>query len=883
MKEIKIFLASSEELKTDRDAFERAIAEKSNLWSKHKVRFAPIMWENLSSRMSETRSQDEINEKIKESDLFVVLAYSKIGMYTDEEFETAFGAFQKNKKPFIFTYFKDINTNAENSLQKFKDKLNSLGHFYSRYSDFNHLWNQFNQELDRLLIANFEVNDVKKNQGQSESNQNLEINNSGIQNVTINYGDVKIPKALGGIPARPSVYIGRKNSTENIHKILSSNDHLLLLVNGQGGIGKTTMASQYYFDYLDYYKHLIWLVSESGIEEAILSIALSLRIRFQDNSSREQKIDEVVRRIAGLNKPVLLVIDNANDLSNLRASELLLRKFHNIHILLTSRIDNYPNFEVYPVKHLDKVSANKLFKKHFPRFKAEEQDLLDQLLVAVGYNTLVIELLAKNLSEFNNALHDNYPLISLLEDIQQKGLLAISKSAKVSADYKMEHARPEDIIKAMYNISALAEDEKHILAIFALLPATSISYEYMKKFLPEMDELDRKLLKASQKGWIEFDSENRSFKTNPIISEIIRIQSKAELEEMIESLFNYFVDRLDYQPSVGHIEGDFNEIQQIVRLTETAIKHYDAVNFNKSIVLERLGNFYKTYGDLEKALGYFEEDLKLMQELHESHPSRTDFKNGLAISYAKLGETQSSLGNLEKALGYFEEYLKLMKELHESHPSHADFKNGLAISYTKLGETQSSLGNLEKALGYFEEYLKLMKELHESHLSHVDFKNGLAISHERLGSTHRSLGNLEKALDYFEEYLRLEKKLHEMYPENLDFKNGLAISYEKLGVTHSSLGHLKKALGYFEEEIVLFKELYERHPSNVRFKNGLAISFSKLGSLMFDKLNRKEEGKEYLIKCREIWKEMTEQYPMYQEFQNNYEWAVNKLKAINNE
>ncbi len=77
-------------------------------------------------------------------------------MYTAEEFETAFGAFQLTQKPFIFTYFKDINSETDPSLQEFKNKLNTLGHFYSPYSDFNDLWLQFNKELDRLLLDNFD-------------------------------------------------------------------------------------------------------------------------------------------------------------------------------------------------------------------------------------------------------------------------------------------------------------------------------------------------------------------------------------------------------------------------------------------------------------------------------------------------------------------------------------------------------------------------------------------------------------------------------------------------------------------------------------------------------------------------------------------------------
>jgi len=177
MKKVKIFLASSNELKLDREKFEIEIGRKNKLWNDINISLHLDIWEDLSARMSSTRSQDEYNLKIKEVDLFVLLAYSKVGMYTEEEFEIAFGAFQKTKKPFLFTYFKNIETGQEDSLDLFKNKLNALGHFYSPYSTFDNLWNQFNKELDRLLLTDFLVNDIKSNPSSTIDNRGANIKN----------------------------------------------------------------------------------------------------------------------------------------------------------------------------------------------------------------------------------------------------------------------------------------------------------------------------------------------------------------------------------------------------------------------------------------------------------------------------------------------------------------------------------------------------------------------------------------------------------------------------------------------------------------------------------------------------------------------------------
>jgi len=156
MKTIRIFLASSNELKRERELFEIEIYRKCKAWVGKGIFLHLDIWEDLSGRMSSTRSQDEYNKKIGEADVFVLLAYSKVGMYTAEEFGKAFGQFQKSAKPFIFTYFIAPKGETELSLQAFKDQLKALGHFESHCSDFNDFWNQFNKELERLEDSHFQ-------------------------------------------------------------------------------------------------------------------------------------------------------------------------------------------------------------------------------------------------------------------------------------------------------------------------------------------------------------------------------------------------------------------------------------------------------------------------------------------------------------------------------------------------------------------------------------------------------------------------------------------------------------------------------------------------------------------------------------------------------
>lgn len=163
MKKISIFLASSAELKPERDQFEIAVYRKCKAWFDKGIFLHLDIWEDLPAHMNPSRSQDAYNQALRAADLFVLLAHTKVGAYTAEEFEHAFGQFQATRKPFIFTYFKRLPAAAppdagRASLELFQQKVRELGHFYCSYDDFNDLWVQFNRELDRLETAAFAEN-----------------------------------------------------------------------------------------------------------------------------------------------------------------------------------------------------------------------------------------------------------------------------------------------------------------------------------------------------------------------------------------------------------------------------------------------------------------------------------------------------------------------------------------------------------------------------------------------------------------------------------------------------------------------------------------------------------------------------------------------------
>ncbi len=157
MRTIEIFLASSSELVEDRRAFEIFLNRRNKILVKEGIFLELVIWEDFLDAMSATRLQDEYNKALEKSEIFIMLFYTKVGKYTHEEFDAAYKAFKENGKPLIYTYFKDApgEEAAAESLEKFKNYLGGMGHFFTVYQNIDKLQLHFMEQIEKLKSNGF--------------------------------------------------------------------------------------------------------------------------------------------------------------------------------------------------------------------------------------------------------------------------------------------------------------------------------------------------------------------------------------------------------------------------------------------------------------------------------------------------------------------------------------------------------------------------------------------------------------------------------------------------------------------------------------------------------------------------------------------------------
>ncbi len=659
------------------------------------------------------------------------------------------------------------------------------------------------------------------------------------------------PRYLTTSPFNTEYFIGRQKDLDSIEADYQQHKRLLVLINGEGGIGKTTLVSKYWYAHEGRYKHLAWLYAERGIDNALVTLKSILDVEFMPTDTLDEQVQRIAHAISNLDAPCLLVLDNANDAADLKKHYGVLNRLVNCDILLTSRVRQVANMRVLAVQPLTEAEAIQLFGTHYPDVDEVELPLLHDILRAVGYNTLVTEVLAKNMAAFNR-FTVRYTLADLLRDLQEKGLLAL-KNKTVAVMYgsdTLREAAPTDIIAAMYDLTRLSDAERYMLSNLAVLPAESISCDFISKSIIPLnnersiweklktyftdkkeltitvEEVESLMESLEIKGWIEYRKADLRFRISPVVQAVTKNKNAHRLSDDCNTLVNTLSTGL--APATIH-KDNYNQASVFARFGEAVIYALPLPDDKLSVLCQNIGIYYQHTGNLSGMKEAYLKMLNILTALCEAEPENSYFKMGKGWSNQFLGITYTDSGDLDSALAHFIEMLQIFYALHIAYPRKVEFKNGLAISYSKLGETYFSAGDLPRALLCFEHYKSLEEALHKAYPKDIEFIKQLAISYEKLGVVYKKLGNFLKALTFFECETRLFEVLHEAEPLNVGYKNGLAISYEKLGETLFDLDDFEKALILFEERSRLGEELHIAYPKNVEFKNGLAISYSKLG------------------------------------------------------
>ena len=108
-------------------------------------------------------------------------------------------------------------------------------------------------------------------------------------------------------------FIGRKKPLQDLHQNLQSNQ-ATLLINGLGGIGKTSLAQKYCHEHQNDYDHFVWISQTDTFENACLAaIGLQKNLGIKPTDNPEQTIQLLFNELKQISGNNLLILDNADN------------------------------------------------------------------------------------------------------------------------------------------------------------------------------------------------------------------------------------------------------------------------------------------------------------------------------------------------------------------------------------------------------------------------------------------------------------------------------------------------------------------------------------------------------------------------------------------
>ncbi len=618
---------------------------------------------------------------------------------------------------------------------------------------------------------------------------------------------VSIPHRLtNNVPRNAQSILGRESELSKIIEYLDKNQ-ATILVNGLGGIGKTSVATKFMALYGHEYAHVAWLVVQSSLFETFindLTLLESLHITEQVEklikSQQSNKASEFVFHQLNCLDKTLVVIDNANNLADLVELKPLFDTSV-CHFLITSRT-RPSEWAIIAIDVLPETEAIHLFRAIHPLPQMTDEKLKN-LLSKLFYHTLLIELVAKAVDSAGISFDELYKMIEkefIHHEELNEDLLSTGKHGD-SIRENRKRSKIEEYIWLIFNqVQGLDDKSKDILRGMTLLPlATTIERSELKKHLSifGLEDIVPTLIILVERGWldkIQEPGQKPNYKMHPLIADVVFKHlnvNAAWSEKYIEKIAN-LIDYDNTNPT--DILSKKNENKPFAeRLSDLFFKENTK---ELSKLLDRLSYLEENFSFYDKAAYYSERALQIANNVFKEH-------------HPTIAVRQSNLANIYRNLERYEEATHLLETALES-----DLKN-YGKYHPEVAIKQSNLANAYRSLKRYDEAALLLETALINDLKNFGQDHPtVAFRQSNLAHVYWSLEKYNDAASLLETALMNDlKNFGKHHPNVASRQNNLAWVY--------------KTMGKDEEAQSLWQAAYENYLLNFGAENPYTILFKE--------------------------------------------------------
>ncbi|PSR56372.1 hypothetical protein AHMF7605_24175 [Adhaeribacter arboris] len=657
------------------------------------------------------------------------------------------------------------------------------------------------------------------------------------------------PHELNLIPRHTDEFIGRENDLEKLEAELN-NSAKVVLVNGLGGIGKTTLAKKYLQIHAKEYNHVAWIeikqddliATDKSGEQAFIGAfaydktlwANGLNLKIEDTASLQERFNSIIHAIKNMAGKNLLVIDNVGE--EIKKFNKILPTPPSWHVLVTSRniLSGFTPF------HLDKLEKNKAIELFRTWYEADEKEI-EVLLEETDYHTLMIEMLAKTLQASRQRLTIEY----LTERLKTGHLDDVKLQRRIELSHTQEETQLLKHLLLTFQFTALNETEIFLLKNFYFLLPQYYKLDSILYLLQVAEEDENNIIDSldnlAEKGWLS--REDNFYSMHRLIQQVIFYQLNLSVADA-ETLFNSFT-RLTYTDAHSDRTIAFNYIPYVEHLLDKASNEEFDNEFQTSLLIN-LSNLYSAIKEYQKAENASLEALNIYRSLAQNNP--VAFEPNVAMALTNLGASYRDIQEYQKAENASLEALNIYRSLAQNNP--VAFEPNVATALNNLGILYRDIQEYEKAEKASLEALNIYRSLAQN--NPVAFEPNVATALNNLGILYRDIQEYEKAEKAFSEALEIRKKLAQNNP--VAFEPNVAITLNNLGILYRDIKEYEKAENASLEALNIYRSLAQNNP--VAFEPDVALALTNLGvyTVIFKNTKKPKRPFQKLWKSEESWR-----------------------------
>jgi tetratricopeptide (TPR) repeat protein len=655
--------------------------------------------------------------------------------------------------------------------------------------------------------------------------------------------------SIQSIPRSPDVgFVRRKGRggfyiVEKLKEELAPEKRQLVVLRGEGGVGKTTIAAEVARQMLSIFgKRIVW-TSADGREDFNLSTLLDeIVTHLGETDLRKLAIDQKKESVRALlnstEGPVLVVLDNFETVSedeqkrcsewianapcsalittrlkvnvgrNIRVDVMDSDEAHEYLERLIEQAQNPRSFEGLDRDSIIQASdANPLVMKWVVAqidLAQHPRDVLDELAHGEGDAAERVFDLSFNLPQ----LEDNgrATLLALSLFVPSATRSALADVAGFVDDLKRLNA-------AVKNMAALClvetTDAGGRLIIEGLtrefakarLSKDKRANEFRRRFVAYFLLYAKSHAKTTPEDFDALEAERDNVLTAMDVAFEMEdygsvMQIRFALEEFLD-LHGYWDEAIVRgEQAIEAARAAKDDWRVAMFAGNTATIHYRRGEYNeaRSMCHQSLDAFTKLGSEVNIAaalhlLGVLAQDQGLLTEARQFYDESIEIAKKVsnqslfAKTLHQLGLMAHDQGKLDEAKHLYNESLKIEKDLGD--------QNGIALSLHNLAVIAQDQGEVDEARSLYNESLEIKKRLGD--------QSGIAITLHELGRLALKQGELDEARRLFNDSLEIEK--------NLGDQHGIALSLLTLGLIAEGEGNLSRSAQLFREALSIFEKL----------------------------------------------------------------------------